>query len=94
MEQQSILSDEEIEKLVIALGIGRDGNEFTEEELLKVINWAEEVTIGHALLQNVMTGTVSVDVKDGEVVFNITEKGKKEVEQDFLYHHPQTDLLQ
>lgn len=96
MSDKSILTEEEIQTLILSLGMARKGSEFSEDEILVVVRWAEETSIGYALLQNVLHGTVMVDVKDGECVFDITDKGKKEVEEDILMNHPnfQTDLPQ
>lgn len=87
----SILTDEEIETLVLSLGDSRNGEEFSEEEVLIILRWAEEVTIGYQLLKTVLQGSVGINVKDGEPVFEITDKGKEEIEHGML---PQTDLLQ
>lgn len=88
----SILTEEEIEKLVLSLGDSRGGSDFSEADIMTVIHWAEEASIAWHLLQNVLEGTVKVDVKNGECVYMITEKGKKEVEKDL--RNTQTDLLQ
>lgn len=96
MNDKSILTEEEIQTLILSLGSSRKESEFTEDEILLVIRWAEEVVIGYGILQNVLHGTVKVDVVNGECMFDVTEKGKEEVERDMLMNHPnfQTDLPQ
>jgi len=99
--QKSILSDEDIDTLLQSLASSRD--DATEEDAITVLRWAEEIEIAYAILQNVYHGTVRIDVKDGECVFSITEKGIQEVESDpnfdteshkLSHFHSQTDKIQ
>lgn len=76
-----MLTDEEREKLIVALGVSRGDKGFTEEEVERIISWAEETLLNSALLDNVLDGYVSVDVaQDGELMFGITNHGIERVE--------------
>lgn len=94
-EFKSILDEEEIKTLIIALAESRGDDGFTEEEASVALAWAEETEIAYALLQNVLRGNIAIDVKNNECVFSITDSGREVVEQDIALHsHPQSDLIQ
>ena len=95
---RDIISQEEREAIILALGEGRGDKGFSEEEALKAIAWAEDITISYALLQNVIGGLVSMDIsEEGEFLFGITRSGISEVEHSYQEHvstRQQTDKLQ
>lgn len=91
---KSYLDENEMEKLVISLRMSQP--EASEDDILTVIRWAEEVELGHHVFESVMLGDVAVNVIDGECVFGITPKGRKALQDDMLdtMHNAQTDIIQ
>lgn len=70
-----LLTDAEAETLVL-LTVGRDGSA-TEEELQRILEWANDVRASESLLDNVLAGNMFVRIKEGdEPRFSLTAKGK------------------
>ena len=90
-EMKSVLSNEDIDKLLTALRAGQPNA--GEEDALIVLRWAEEVEITYQILTGVLEGHLSVFVENGECVFAMTEAGKKAVEHDML-HNTKFDITQ
>ena len=78
-EKESELSDLAFESIAhYALQeITKDKDEFSEEEFTDFIN---DLIIQHTLSQMAKKGLVEVDLDGGEVVYGMTELGKKLVE--------------
>jgi hypothetical protein len=75
-----ILTDDESDALIIALGMGQAT--FTKKDAEKLFEWAEKTRMSASILQNVINGDMAVSMKtpDGEPTFSLTEKGKRSVE--------------
>lgn len=58
------LTEDEIERLFIALGKGQD--RFTKKDAFKVLSWANKVKIESNLLDLVLAGEVVMRVRDGK----------------------------
>jgi hypothetical protein len=66
-----ILSDNEIEKLILALANGK--GQFTKDEAQLVIDWAGEIRLGVVVLESVIEGKVVITgFDDGELVFGLS----------------------
>ena len=79
---ETLLTEKNVEILIMSLASSRGDNGFNEEEAMKVVSWAEEACVNMALLENVLNGDVRVDIRtsDGELIFNLTDKGIEQVE--------------
>ncbi len=62
-----ILTEEKMEKLIVALGKGQ--KTFTKKDALKVLRWANRTLIDMALLDLVLSGQMIVEVKGKELFF-------------------------
>lgn len=56
----------------------------SEEDAKLIFEWAQLLTFEYALLQNVMSGHMTIGWKDGQAAFQMTRQGKEYVENDFL----------
>jgi len=77
--QRFMLSDEDIQKLLLRLGKGQPAG-FTQADADKVIEWATEVTVNHGILQNILQEICDVEIVDGELAFLLNERGIKKAE--------------
>ena len=60
-----LFNDAEERQLLLAMG-----DTFTEDEFLKVMEWAERAALNFALLQSVLDGTITVSVNEaGALVY-------------------------
>jgi hypothetical protein len=75
----SILTEEEIQILILSLANSRGEEGFTEDEAYEVVKWAESVRIGEAMLENVLLGMVDINWKDSDVVVKISDKGRSNI---------------
>ncbi|MBA7637213.1 hypothetical protein ES703_44851 [subsurface metagenome] len=67
-EEKEILTDAEIETLIMQLGEGQ--KEFSEEQVDIVVRWAKRVSIEYALLQKVLKEELKITVNENsEVMF-------------------------
>lgn len=74
--QKGLLTPEELEKLVMALGAGQDT--FTKEEVIQVAQWANRVKCDNLLLQGVLLGHLMIGVTEGgDIGFKLTEQGRE-----------------
>lgn len=69
---ETILTDNEIDVLIYALGKSRGERGFSEKDIIILCDWATEIKVQAAAFQLISAGTVLVDVVDGEVVFQTT----------------------
>lgn len=74
MAEAEILSEREVEQVIMAVLYGRGEGSATEEELKQAVAWAEEARIDAACLENVLSGRMWLDVRNGEMVFMASEK--------------------
>jgi hypothetical protein len=65
-EKTEILSQEDVETLIMALAIHRGEEGFTEEEASNLIRWAMKVRIGEGILGLVLKGFAWIDDPTGE----------------------------
>lgn len=76
-----LLEEEEITAIIRAFEQGHDAP-IDEDGATVVVRWAEQVRVDTALLENVLDGSVLIDInQDGEVIFKISEKGREAVER-------------
>lgn len=69
------LTEQEAEALVMAFAEERGGEDFTEEEADKLLDWAVNARLDVILLQMVLKGLIGIDIDvEGEIVF--TSKGE------------------
>lgn len=61
----NILTDKEIETLLISLGRGQET--FTEQDALDIVKWAERIRTENAVLDAVLENSFCLSVTDGEV---------------------------
>jgi hypothetical protein len=81
-----ILSDKEVETLILSFFYSRGKNCATEQECVKLIDWAERVRIEQALLDGVMEGLFIIDMHgNGEPTFKHSPKGEKRVKELVKY---------
>lgn len=85
-DKEKLLSDEEVERLILSLAITRGEEGFHEEEALAVVRWAEGVRIGQTMLKFVLDGICDIDWKQDDVAISLTEFGKR-VHEDSKEHH-------
>lgn len=77
-----ILTPEEVETLILSLVEARKERGATEDEMTLVVKWASQVKVDTVLLRGVLDKRILVDVApDGEILFSLTEKGKRYVEE-------------
>lgn len=80
----SFLSDDEIQKLILVLAAGQGEAEFTQPDIDKVLDWANDVRMSAGILDNLLKGYIAVSIVDGELAFRITEYRTKYVEEKLL----------
>lgn len=77
----TLLSDDEITALVLALrSNGRNQGE-SAEDIEIVLDWAREVKTLHAMLDNILDGRVVPVIVNGEIEFSLTDAGKERAEE-------------
>ena len=67
-EKTDILTDEQIETLIMQLAKGQ--REFTEEQAGKVLDWAKKTLVNYALLELILKSKMKITVaENGELKF-------------------------
>lgn len=69
MNSEALLSKDELEKLLVALGKTRGDRGFTEADAKIVQEWAVAARVAHNLLELALDGAISIDVEAGQVTF-------------------------
>lgn len=70
------LTDEEIKVLTMRFATTRGDQGFTEHDLTRALDWAEDVRFAEALLEGVINGLLTIDVDEkGELRFGLTAAG-------------------
>jgi hypothetical protein len=77
----AILSEEQIQFLILMLATHREDKGFTEEEAVNLIRWAERQLVGKSVLDLVLKGLVWIDDKEGkfkddDVLVGLTSLGE------------------
>lgn len=77
------LTGAEYSRLIISLADSRRGKGFTEQDAIKVIQWARQVRIDESLLNLVLQGAADIDWSDEDNApeFKITDLGNKMVDE-------------
>lgn len=72
-EKTRVLSSEEIQNLILAIGRGQhDG--FSDEDAQALVDWATEVRINHEILTLALEGRINASIgPDGGVLFSKPE---------------------
>lgn len=68
-EPDSLLSDEEAQALILSCCRARPKRGAAEDEIVKVIEWAERVKLDTLTLEMVLDGKMDVRWKRGEIHF-------------------------
>lgn len=61
------LTEEEQEKVILQLAEGQ--KEFTEEDALKVLDWASKAMLEKTLIEMVLNSKLILSIEQGEVYF-------------------------
>lgn len=81
MKNFNLLTNGEIETLILgALYLAGDKG-MTESELEKVCAWADNVKCEHALLENALRSHIGLRIKGGKAEFQILPKGLTEAKK-------------
>lgn len=80
LEFIDMLTDDQTQGLILSLADARQEKGFEEEEAMQIVKWATETVINKSLFDNIMNGDIYVDIKDGEIVFGLTQQGKQYAE--------------
>lgn len=67
MEQPKILSEYEVQTLIMSLMGARGDNGATEAEAAVLVDWAEKVRFEQATLDLILEGRVVADVEEGRI---------------------------
>lgn len=67
MNEERIFTDRELEAMVVAVAKGQDT--FTESDLMRVYDWMLKIKIDSAMVDLVLSGKLSIDVRGKDVVF-------------------------
>ena len=62
------LTEEEQEKVILQLAEGQ--KEFTEEDALKVLDWASKAMLEKTLIEMVLNSKLILSIEQGEVYYN------------------------
>jgi len=77
MSEMKFITEQETEILVLALAGGREGRTFTQEEAMKVIQWAENIRIDMGILETILNGDVLItEITDDGPTVTLSKKGK------------------
>lgn len=82
-EQSARLTDHQVRRLILAAVAGTPGGA-TEAWIGRVLDWATDVLIEHALLQAVLRGHLAVDASGEELAFLATARGERELDPRLL----------
>jgi hypothetical protein len=69
MDPRQLLTDEEIQSVILNFTTVRGDLGATKAELEKIVEWAQETACMKTLLELVLLGRVDIDLKDGVVMF-------------------------
>ena len=80
-QEYNCLTEEEIGKLILSVLetrqlTGRKGA--TEAELIKAVDWAEQVCIDHTVLGLVLDGKLLLDVRGDEIYFRAPKRARQD----------------
>lgn len=65
---EELLSDDEIERLIISLGTSRGDKGFNEHDVDMIVEWATDTRLRNDLLNLVLRELIDIDLKAGEEV--------------------------
>lgn len=65
LTQSDVITDGEMKRLILALT--RSGKPFTEEDVVRIVEWVAEIRIGEAMVALALKGRKSLFVQDGQV---------------------------
>ena len=68
-KEKSFLTDEQSREVIMSFLYARGDDGVTEEELAQVLSWANDVMLQSTLLSMVLDKTLTVNLVDGELVF-------------------------
>lgn len=71
-----LISEAELERLIMSLATVRGEEGFSEDELMSVVRWAEECRVGSSMLDLIFSGDADIDWNGTEVVIRATDQGK------------------
>lgn len=76
-----LLSDDEVQTMVLAALAASDPEPVQEDDLRSLVDWAQNATIDHGLLQNVLEGRMLWTWNGEEPVFSLSKKGREVAEK-------------
>ena len=68
---KEVLSQDEVQTLILAMANG--GKEFSEDDALRLVDWARTVIISHNLLALTFKGKLVIEMLDDEPSFKLME---------------------
>lgn len=75
-DEYKILSEEEVEILILSFINTRAEEGATEEEVFQVVKWAETQRIGSTMLDLVLKGMADINWKNNDVTIAATEEAR------------------
>lgn len=69
MAIEGLVSQEEVDALILALLETRKGEGATEEEGEQLVNWIVSFRLDAVLFDMVLAGQVGIDIQEGDIVF-------------------------
>jgi hypothetical protein len=78
-QKQKLLSQEQVEQIVLALAAHRET--FTEAEAAKLVEWAENVMMDYGMLQNVLDGNLTWGWEGDGPEFSLSGLGQEAAEK-------------
>lgn len=82
-EKPRMLTDMDIQTIILALAEARGDEGFTEDEVVAAVRWAEMATISWSFLKLLLRGLVTIDDPTGtfkDPEFSLSEVGRRYVE--------------
>lgn len=92
-----LLSQEEVETILLNFAVARGADGFTDEEAEEIIKWALFARADSTILSGILNGNIeiNIDPNDG-LLFRVSEKGRKKVDKmivDYLTGAPIDEVL-
>jgi hypothetical protein len=81
VDKPGILSEPEIERLILAFGSNRGEKGFTEDEVVALVEWASLTRIANTMLEMVLDGSCDVDWLGTEPAMRLTRQGAEELSE-------------
>ncbi len=80
-KKPKLLTDNQVERLILSLAHTRGEAGFDEEECVAVVRWAESTVVAKTMLDLVLDGDCDINWKDNDVLIGLSDLGKERLEQ-------------